>query len=698
AVLAAGQPKCGEVEGAEVGQLWEEIHEALAAVSWTSRQPYRYEKALYERELDVFGKAVRRERTRHRSGVFETPFRSAQPGQLARDGYVVHENGTRVFFGPDVDVVRSQSFIETHCFAAVPGGDRDTALVGLAFEPVRRRRVADISGTLWVDRATAELSRLEFRYANLPVDLQEAPVGGEVRFLPLPSGGWIVRDWWIRTPLRAWVDRFADRELRVIGLRQTGGRVLRILSGGEAVYAADLATLSGNVVDETRRAPLVGATIQLAGTPYSAVTDATGRFTLVGTMDGEYQVTFSHPRLDSLAHTVESLPVALRTGDVATVALSVPPESVIVARLCSDTAPAPDFHVLHGAVRDDIAGTPVAAAEVRVLWQEIANLQPGQPIAVEGRIRPLVLGERGAMAAADSSGNYLICGIPTGKRVGLTVVRDGRVRHAATLVFDKEGVWVGDRWISHASRIWQYDVVAGPESVAQGTVVAFATDAVSGKPLANAIVSLTGVEISGVSDQSGRVVLKQVPPGTYTLVVRRIGHELLERVLTVAGADTVRIPPGQLALRPVPFVLDTVVAAGELEGERWLQWVGFDDRRRAGFGDFITRREFEPYFPSEAADILRRLPAIDIKPNPNYLKEGPGGRDWRRWIIGTSGCPTLFFLDGTSIGNADRLDLDFILPLDQIEAVEVYSGASQIPVMFNRTGSACGVIAFWTRR
>jgi hypothetical protein len=80
------------------------------------------------------------------------------------------------------------------------------------------------------------------------------------------------------------------------------------------------------------------------------------------------------------------------------------------------------------------------------------------------------------------------------------------------------------------------------------------------------------------------------------------------------------------------------------------------------------------------------------------LKEGPGGRDWRRWIIGTSGCPTLFFLDGTSIGNADRLDLDFILPLDQIEAVEVYSGASQIPVMFNRTGSACGVIAFWTRR
>jgi hypothetical protein len=79
AVLAAGQPKCGEAEGAEVGQLWEEIHEALAAVSWTSRQPYRYEKALYERKLDVFGKAVKRERTRQRSGAA----RHVHPGRSA---------------------------------------------------------------------------------------------------------------------------------------------------------------------------------------------------------------------------------------------------------------------------------------------------------------------------------------------------------------------------------------------------------------------------------------------------------------------------------------------------------------------------------------------------------------------------------------------------------------------------------------
>jgi hypothetical protein len=81
--------------------------------------------------------------------------------------------------------------------------------------------------------------------------------------------------------------------------------------------------------------------------------------------------------------------------------------------------------------------------------------------------------------------------------------------------------------------------------------------------------------------------------------------------------------------------------------------------------------------------------------------------DWQtnQWVVtvghsssrfgGT--CFPLYFLDGRYIGKADRLDVDQVLSVNEIEAVEAYASAASMPVEFNYTGSACGVIAFWTR-
>ena len=37
------------------------------------------------------------------------------------------------------------------------------------------------------------------------------------------------------------------------------------------------------------------------------------------------------------------------------------------------------------------------------------------------------------------------------------------------------------------------------------------------------------------------------------------------------------------------------------------------------------------------------------------------------------------------------------IPVELLEAVEVYVGASEIPSQFNQAGGSCGVIALWTR-
>jgi hypothetical protein len=57
-----------------------------------------------------------------------------------------------------------------------------------------------------------------------------------------------------------------------------------------------------------------------------------------------------------------------------------------------------------------------------------------------------------------------------------------------------------------------------------------------------------------------------------------------------------------------------------------------------------------------------------------------------------------FFLNGSYLGNDNTVQIDMILDVNQVEAVEAYSGGADIPPEFNVTGSACGVIVIWTRR
>ena len=102
--------------------------------------------------------------------------------------------------------------------------------------------------------------------------------------------------------------------------------------------------------------------------------------------------------------------------------------------------------------------------------------------------------------------------------------------------------------------------------------------------------------------------------------------------------------------------------------------------------------------------MLRNPKAISSMPGPPYT--------YARWLVRMSrtanrasfgnakergGCPPLFFLDGRYMGTVDETDIDQVLSVSVIEAVEAYGSAATMPVEYNRTGSACGVIVVWTR-
>jgi hypothetical protein len=60
-------------------------------------------------------------------------------------------------------------------------------------------------------------------------------------------------------------------------------------------------------------------------------------------------------------------------------------------------------------------------------------------------------------------------------------------------------------------------------------------------------------------------------------------------------------------------------------------------------------------------------------------------------------CMPTLYVDGVHTAYGGRADLNGVVSPSQIEAVELYSSAANIPVQYAGVNSACGVILIWTR-
>lgn len=232
----------------------------------------------------------------------------------------------------------------------------------------------------------------------------------------------------------------------------------------------------------------------------------------------------------------------------------------------------------------------------------------------------------------------------------------------------------------------------------------------SSRPVAAATVELLNPEgerlANTLTDDDGAFTFSTAV-GVYLLRVLRAGHipSITPAVQVTREAMiahlTITVPA---ASSNDPYVLAPVV----VEGEALVHLAEFYRRRAIGFGHFVTRNEFERWHPQEVTDIVRRMPSFLVLPNPTHGQTSPSGMlDTREYRIEVSSrsrgptipeCPVELFLDGRYLGNTADVDVDAVLPVQALEAVETYSRPAQVPPEFNRTGSGCGVIALWTRQ
>jgi len=210
------------------------------------------------------------------------------------------------------------------------------------------------------------------------------------------------------------------------------------------------------------------------------------------------------------------------------------------------------------------------------------------------------------------------------------------------------------------------------------------TDLTSGHPLPSASVQALDLEAGGrlawegLSDSTGTFQGPRLLPSTYQLHVTALGYRTLTHVVVLSGYGVADL---QVDLVPAALELEPIVVVSRRRSR--LETAGFYERRNRGFGHSFTRAEIEARRPGFVSDIVRTMPGVTVGPG----RMGGGGLIRMR-----GGCVPDVILDGVPLSGPVRLD--DILTVDNLEGIEVYSGASS-PIEYSR--STCGTVLAWTR-
>jgi len=96
-----------------------------------------------------------------------------------------------------------------------------------------------------------------------------------------------------------------------------------------------------------------------------------------------------------------------------------------------------------------------------------------------------------------------------------------------------------------------------------GTIAGRVIDAQSGQPIAAAQVFIGALDIGSLSQQSGAYLLLNVPAGSQTVTVQRIGYRLETQTVTVASGETMAL---EFRLTEEALRLDEVIITGTAGG------------------------------------------------------------------------------------------------------------------------------------
>lgn len=461
--------------------------------------------------------------------------------------------------------------------------------------------------------------------------------------------------------------------------------------------SASRLTVTGTLFDSVAGAPLRGATARFAALTDtasagadSARTDAAGRYSL-DVERGRYLATFTHPFLDSLGLEPLRRTVDLSTG-APRVDFTLPSGRTLAQLVCRATASAgaaDSSALLMGHVRDAVRGEPLAGATVVASWLDVADLSSLQPR------------EREVRAETTEQGWFAVCGVPADQTVLLRASNGADSSGYVRLTSD--GAPLRHIPIRVGAALARREVVdslgrARTQLVGPARLMGTVRDSL-GRVVSGARASLWGTAIEATASSRGLFTLDSLPTGTYTLEVRAIGYEPVQRVVQLSAAQPVvadvRLTKGILSL-------PTVAVQARMSGNLRLR--GFLERMRDAevghnHGYMITQEEIEKRSPAYITNMFDNVPGIYVNrhplmPNMSIIR-GPT-RD-----LSGQRCKMTIYLDGQrvlpTLGGDEPDPIDVLVNVTSVVGMEVYPYASMAPPQYQSLNGGCGVILIWTK-
>ena len=354
-----------------------------------------------------------------------------------------------------------------------------------------------------------------------------------------------------------------------------------------------------------------------------------------------------------------------RTGILVLAAILLPPAAraqapaQVVRRAIATTCgelPDPESRaVVAGIVLDSISGVVLPDAEVKLTWRPKGERKTTSRTTI-----------------TDGGGFFAFCDVPGRSEAVLTAhLRITRGPYSLE--------------VEPGELVVQHVLLPLSTTTEPGILVGRVVDSQTRQPLAGATVRLKERGLETATNAHGYFSFGNQPFGVYMLDVKTLGYAEREAPVRVAGDFTQN---AEIELSQKAVELQGLNVMVRPKNQRF-DLDGLVRRMSLGVGQFVTRDQLEKRPRARITEILRETPGVRV----NVLRD-------RSYTVEVRGLPCRpdVFVDGVWYMDSDN-SLDLPAAAD-LEAVEIYKGAAEIPGIYLRpspTRPPCAVIAAWTR-
>jgi len=215
----------------------------------------------------------------------------------------------------------------------------------------------------------------------------------------------------------------------------------------------------------------------------------------------------------------------------------------------------------------------------------------------------------------------------------------------------------------------------------------------SGRPITAGLLTLVGEAGETVAqaetDSAGGFTLRAPDPGSFYVRAERIGYRTkTDGVLELGEGGEITI---DFYLVPRPVELEGVEGTAEAmdfferKDREYLEWQGFYDRKKMGFGYFFGPEDIK-WHMFDAWDVFRKIPGLGVTPPPRSKVRRP-----------------CVWIDGMLAHRPDQGDWAMAddVPIEAIAGMEVYTRGR--PLQYGGVACSAGsrsdppLILIWTK-